>query len=306
MRFLGMSGAIWGKPELMSYDSQRIRPHLSVSLLYFFDVLHYLLQQRVRMYRLPHQFAPYLSHPDRPRWHHQVAECRAELAELQWQIVAAGVRLTMHLPLSLSFTSPDAAVRQRTLATIEAQALLLTALSGPDSVLVAHLGGVYGCREESIERAVALLETLQPSARALLALEHDEHHWSLNDALIIAQRTQIPIVFDWHHFHASTAPPWNVNEALNAALATWPAERVPKVHLSSPRTEVRIAASQRHLALPTWREHSDLINPFELIRLAQIPALRPFDLMLEAKAGDLALLRARQDLARWLPMWEEQ
>jgi UV DNA damage endonuclease len=53
--------------------------------------------------------------------------------------------------------------------------------------------------------------------------------------------------------------------------------------------------------LPSWREHSDLVNPFELVRLAQIQTKRPFDVMLESKAGDLALLRAREDLARWLP-----
>jgi UV DNA damage endonuclease len=54
--------------------------------------------------------------------------------------------------------------------------------------------------------------------------------------------------------------------------------------------------------MPTWTEHSDFINPFEFIaflRMAQ--DLRPFDVMLEAKARDLALLKLREDLHRFAP-----
>ncbi len=53
---------------------------------------------------------------------------------------------------------------------------------------------------------------------------------------------------------------------------------------------------------PRAGQHADFINPFEfasLLRHARTHA--PFDIMLEAKAGDLALLRLRDDLARYAP-----
>ncbi|MFH1085155.1 MAG: UV damage endonuclease UvsE, partial [Chloroflexota bacterium] len=52
----------------------------------------------------------------------------------------------------------------------------------------------------------------------------------------------------------------------------------------------------------TWTEHADYINPFEFAAFCALgEALRPFDVMLEAKARDLALLKLRRDLARYAP-----
>ena len=65
-----------------------------------------------------------------------------------------------------------------------------------------------------------------------------------------------------------------------------------------PQTGRRVQVLQA----PLWTRHSDYIHPFEFIdfvRAAQ--GLRDFDVMLEAKAKDLALLRLRADLARFAP-----
>ena len=58
--------------------------------------------------------------------------------------------------------------------------------------------------------------------------------------------------------------------------------------------------------------HSDYVNPFEFIdflRLAE--GLPAFDVMLEARAKDLALLQLSEDLARYAPelaarLWPEK
>jgi UV DNA damage endonuclease len=53
---------------------------------------------------------------------------------------------------------------------------------------------------------------------------------------------------------------------------------------------------------PIWTRHSDYIHPFEFIAfLREAAGLRPFDVMLEAKAKDLALLRLREDVQRYAP-----
>jgi UV DNA damage endonuclease len=56
--------------------------------------------------------------------------------------------------------------------------------------------------------------------------------------------------------------------------------------------------------MPQPNQHSDFINPFEFIhflrRACQAHA-RPFDIMLEAKARDLALLRLRDQVAQHAP-----
>ena len=96
---------------------------------------------------------------------------------------------------------------------------------------------------------------------------------------------------------------------LAAALATWPAGQTPKIHFSSPRLDVEVRRVrsgrrvERRLVLPQLRAHADLIDPigFEAF-LRDAPAGRDFDIMLEAKAKDIALLRLRDQLAeRGLP-----
>ena len=56
------------------------------------------------------------------------------------------------------------------------------------------------------------------------------------------------------------------------------------------------------LSPPRPGHHADYLNPWEFAHFVQAGAgLRDFDVLLEAKAGDLALLRLRADLQRYAP-----
>jgi UV DNA damage endonuclease len=52
---------------------------------------------------------------------------------------------------------------------------------------------------------------------------------------------------------------------------------------------------------PVLTGHADYINPFEFTMMMRGLAGLEFDVMLEAKAKDLALVRLRKDLARCAP-----
>lgn len=303
---LGFGGRILGDPHLATHDGVRAarRPHLSVSLMFFYDILRYLQAQQMHVYRLPTNFAPYLTHPQRPRFHNQIEECAAELRAVGAIVRDANLRLSMHLDSSVVLSTPDPELAERSRHEIEAQAALLRAFNTHDAVVVAHIGGKYDAPDLALQRCLEQIDQLAPEARAMLALEPDGRIWSLVDLLHLHRQTGIPVIFD--HLHHQL---WNPHqmahaEALNLALATWPDGRKPKVHFSSPRTELRIGtttAGRPRLDLPDWHEHSDFAHPFDLIGLLRTPTLRPYDLMLEAKAGDLAVLRARDDIARFAP-----
>ena len=47
--------------------------------------------------------------------------------------------------------------------------------------------------------------------------------------------------------------------------------------------------------------HADFVQPFEFLGLMRLVPEAAFDVMLEAKAKDLALLRLRRDLPRYAP-----
>ena len=96
---------------------------------------------------------------------------------------------------------------------------------------------------------------------------------------------------------------------IAGALATWPEGVTPKIHYSTPKTAMEEKKRkvgrrvERTLVLPQLRAHADVIDPigFEQF-LAETAEGLDFDVMLEAKAKDLALLRLREQLAaRGLP-----
>ena len=56
------------------------------------------------------------------------------------------------------------------------------------------------------------------------------------------------------------------------------------------------------LSAPRPGHHADFLNAFEFAGFVRAAlGERDFDVMLEAKASDLALLRLRHDLARYVP-----
>ena len=96
---------------------------------------------------------------------------------------------------------------------------------------------------------------------------------------------------------ATTRPASRTARPLQLALATWPDGVTPKIHYSSPRTAVETRKGKT--VLPPLRAHADLIDPigFRYFLEHTAAGLRDFDVMLEAKAKDLALLRLREQVA---------
>ena len=103
-----------------------------------------------------------------------------------------------------------------------------------------------------------------------------------------------------------------MRDALHRALATWPEDVVPKIHYSSPSTDFDQTVEKEKgetgrertvtkLHSPKLKAHADFINPLEFVLFWEgvgASELRPFDIMLEAKAKDVALLRLRRELTR--------
>jgi UV DNA damage endonuclease len=310
---LGFAVKIMGRPNLPSNDTRRHQsgPHLRVSLQYLDAIFDYLAETGITMYRMSSDLAPYVTHPDMPQFHGQVEECAGELCRLGERARAMDLRLSFHPSQYILLNSPDEALTQKSIADLSAQARILDAMQlGPDAVLVTHVGGVYGDLESGRERWVRAWERLPEHIRARLVLENDDTRYGVSDTRWIHERTGVPLVFDYLHHWCMDRVGLDQHEALAACLRTWPAGRTPKVHYSSPRTETRTlerknratGKAEQVLAPPVWSGHSDYINPFEFITfLRGASTLPPFDVMLESKLKDVALLRLRDDLARYAP-----
>ena len=122
--------------------------------------------------------------------------------------------------------------------------------------------------------------------------------------LELHRRTGLKVVWDILHHHCNDPDGMPDREALELALATWPAGVRPKIHYSTPKTAMeerrrRVGRRvERSWVLPQLRAHADMIDPIGFEHFVRETAAGlDFDVMLEAKAKDLALLRLRDQLA---------
>ena len=327
-----------GKLGLKSQDTRRWQndPSLKCSLELLDGVLEYLKTEHLDMYRLSSDIAPYATHPDMPQFHGMVAGSDAELRAFGAKARAYDIRLSFHPSQYVLLNAPDPGLTQRSIRDLASQAEMLDRMGLDDeAVMITHVGGVYDDHDASRARWLKGWEQCPEHVKQRLVLENDDLRFSAADALWIHERTGVRLVFDYQHFWCLNPEGLDLRQTLERFLATWPKGVRPKIHFSSPRTELReikqkIPPKERAAALaglparkkpgqllkapvkararfrtvlrpPVWTGHSDFTNPFEFATFMRVASGLFFDVMMEGKAKDLSLLRLRPDLLRYAP-----
>lgn len=334
---LGFPVKVMGRHGLKTQDTRRWQknPHLKCSLELLDRVLDYLADERLDMYRLSSDIAPYATHPDMPQFHSMIADSDAELRAFGAKAKALDIRLSFHPSQYVLLNSPDPELTRRSIWDLSSQAEMLDRMALDDeAVMVTHVGGVYDDREASRARWIKGWEQWPDHVRRRLVLENDDIRFSAADALWIHERTGVRLIFDYQHFWCLNPERRDMRRTLERFLATWPGDVRPKIHFSSPRTELRevkrrITATQRAtvragkgkakqgellktpvkatariktvLLPPIWTGHADFTNPFEFATFMRMADGLDFDVMMEGKSKDLSLLRLRPDLLRFAP-----
>jgi UV DNA damage endonuclease len=304
---LGFAVKVLGGDGLPSHDTRRWQsgPHLRHSLQRLRHILDYLERNDIRMYRVATALAPYSSHPELPQFHDQVTECAEELAGIGELIGARDIRLSSHPGQYTVLNSEDTSVRAAAVAELEVQAALFDTMGlGAEAVVVLHVGGTAGGKAAACDRFLAGLELMSDAARSRLVIENDDRSFGIGDVVRLARRAGLRVVWDVLHHHCNDPDGLSDQEAVALAFETWPPGVVPKIHYSSPRLDIeerkmrRGRRVERRLVLPQLRAHADLIDPIGFERfMREVGGERDFDVMLEAKAKDLALLRLRAQMA---------
>lgn len=305
---LGFAVKVLGEGGMPSHDLRRWQsgPHLSVSLEMLHGVFDYLESRDIDMYRFSAALAPYATHPDFLQFRGQVEQCAAELAAIGARARETGLRLSTHPGQYVVLNSESETVQAAAIRDVELQAELMDAMGlGEEAVVVLHVGGAAGGLQAGMARFERGFEKLSDQARARLVIENDDRTFALCDVLDLHRRTGCRVVWDILHHHCNDPESIPDVEALRMALGTWPAEQTPKIHYSTPKTAMeerkrRVGRRvERSWVLPQLRAHADMIDPiaFEHFVREVAAGARPFDVMLEAKAKDLALLRLREQLS---------
>ena len=334
---LGFPVKVLGRPELKSQDTRRWQkaPHLKCSLELVDGILDYLKAKRLDMYRLSSDLAPYATHPDMPQFHGMVAESDAELRAFGAKARDYGIRLSFHPSQYVLLNAPDPELTRKSIWDLSSQAEMLDRMGLDDeAVMVTHVGGVYDDSLASRARWIEGWERCPEHVRRRLVLENDDIRFSAADVLWIHERTGVRLIFDYQHFWCLNPERLDLRETVERFVASWPAGVRPKIHFSSPRTELReikqkITPKQRAAAKagtakarkgellkapvkakariktvlrpPIWTGHADFTNPFEFATFMRMAEGLVFDVMMEGKSKDLSVLRLRPDLLRYAP-----
>lgn len=301
---LGFAVKVLGDGGLKTNDSRRWQnaPHLRHSIELLDRALDSLDRRDLRMFRLSSSTVPYGTHPELPEFDYrrQIADCEAELDALGAKARACGIRLSTHPGQYTVLSTPDDELAAKSLLDLEQDAALLDALgAGDEAVVVVHVGGAYGDARAARERWAHRHAELSPAAARRVVVEHDERSFDLADVLWLHERTGARVIFDLHHHRCNVAAGYeDTAGAVAAAVATWPAGVRPKLHLSSPRTELRLVGGRPRA--PLLDQHADFATPWDLRELL-CAAAGPVDVMIEAKAKDLAVEWMRTQMQRLFP-----
>ena len=309
---LGFPVKVMGRPDLKSQDTRRWQknPHLKTSLEYVDAILDHCDRHDIRMYRMSSDIAPYATHPDMPQFHDMVRDSDAELRALGQKAKRLGIRMSFHPSQFVVLNSPDPALVAKSGWDLVSQADMLDRMElGPEAVMVIHVGGSYGDVPASRTRWIETWGRLPEPVRRRLVLEHDDIRFSAADVLHIHEHTGVRLIFDHQHFWCLNPEGLGMRDVLERILATWPDGVRPKVHFSTPNTGMRelkrrdktTKKLKKVNVAPVWTGHADFANPFEFCAFMRVAAGLDFDVMLESKVKDLALLRLRPDMLRYAP-----
>ena len=287
---LGTGPRLLSRPGLRTYDARLPfeTRHVSVSLVYVRDLLAEATRMDIRFYRMAAPVVPVVNAVDLDPFRRQLDGCLALAEMVGAEAQSMGMRLTVHPTLDIQLGSGEEAIVRRSAALASAWEALFAAMGlGSEARVVVHRGG-SGPQADAAFVANAL--ALPPAVRGRLAIENDERQCSLDAALWLSRQTGIPVVWDYLHWRCAGRRGRSPGDCYAAAAATWPQGVPAKVHFSSPRT------AAEHGRPPQARAHADYLDPFAFLDFAGGIG-DACDVMLEAGAKDLALLKLRQDLA---------
>lgn len=150
--------------------------------------------------------------------------------------------------------------------------------------IILHIGSKSGGINKSISRFIDTFNKLDDDLKDKIILENDDRSYNVYQTLRLCEKINIPMCLDIHHHYCNKCTK-DINVYMERILNTYKNCRV-KMHFSSPKSKKE------------KRSHNEYINSNDFINF--IAFLKQYDkdidIMLEAKAKDLALVKLVYEL----------
>ncbi|SYZ77878.1 UV DNA damage repair endonuclease UvsE [Trichococcus shcherbakoviae] len=245
-------------------------------------MVDYNIANDIRLYRISSDLIPFGSSPvntlDWPEIHKEAFEC------IGAKIRKSGMRVSLHPGQYTVLNSPIEDVVERAIADLIYHDKILTEL-GTDSTnkIVLHVGGIYGDKEAAMDRFFDNFQRLPESVQNRLIIENDDRLYSIEDVLSLANRLQVPVVYDNLH-HAINPPPSGGNDQywITEANKTWKeSDGKQKIHYSQQALGKRPGAHTDTIQLETFLQFYEQLDD------------QTIDIMLEVKDKNLSAIKCQ-------------
>ncbi len=300
LRYLGYAcqnlslGTVSRTLRLSNLRTEKIIPAVTRNLQDIEQMVLWNVEHGIHFLRISSDIIPFATHPDFPfDW----AEAYDWMFRaIRRQVKKHKMRVTNHPGQYTVLNSLREEVVAESVKELDHQARLLRLIDPVQGTLTLHVGGAYGDKAAAMARFQSNFDRLSDEARAILTLENDDTTYTLDDVLPLCEALEIPMVFDFFHhrvLHEGDDPMAGLADKLERVVQTW-GSRAPKFHLSSarPGPEGQRGAHADYVLMEDVQWVMDVME--------RVGGARPYDLMLEAKQKDLAVLEVQRYLGTGL------
>jgi len=248
------------------------------------DILKWNSEHDIRFFRMSSSMFPFIDwyeFEDLPGWETKIVPRLVDAGEVARQ---TDQRITQHPDHFVKLASKgNQKLIDKSVRTLKQQAKVFDVMGmprSPFSSLNIHVGGAYGNKKKTALRFIdTVMNDLNESVRSRLTVENDDgpNMFTVKE-LVGWLGSEIPVVFDSLH-HECNPGSLSDEDALDAALSTWPDDVTPVVHHSEsrqlfedPRSRINAHSDYYYTAFPNTRN-------------------RDVDIMLESKMKEQALLK---------------
>lgn len=243
-------------------------------------VLDYCTDNGIRLFRISSDLIPFGSNPiNQLEW---VVLFSEKLRSLGAKARTGNIRLSMHPGQYTVLNSPDDLVAERTINDLLYHVSLLDALGmDASSKIVLHVGGMYGNRQEAMNRFVTRFLLLPDSVKGRLVIENDDRLFTAENALSVSRACGVPMVFDvLHHRLNHESNSQDELFLIDAAKETWDQkDGRQKIHYSQQAPGKRPGSHSETIILDAFLEFVDYLRD------------RSPDIMLEVKDKNLSAVK---------------
>jgi UV damage endonuclease UvdE len=251
-------------------------------------IVDYNIQNKIQLFRITSDLIPFGSSPvNTVKWWDIFEE---RFQQIGSKLSENNIRVSMHPGQYTVLNSPNQEVVKRAIEDLKYHNQVLDALGmETEHKLVLHIGGVYGHKEEAIERFGDSYENLDTKIKRRLVIENDDKLYNIADVLSISERTKVPVVFDVLHHNIN--PPeennFDICEWIERCRKTWKlVDGTQKIHYSEQHPNKRRGS------------HSDTVTAAKFMEFFKRLDREDIDIMLEVKDKNLSAIKCRNLTAK--------